>query len=465
MMEFIYGKILYLWTRKAGCQDVLSKWGRAHSGFLVLFFLFPLLNPFPSQSQETPQSWNIHGQTTAITQAHGGFHSPYEGPNSFRSKWELHTVSVSTLFLGKRLWPGGEFYVNPELAMGRGLSDVLGIAGFPNGEATRVTKENPTLYLARLFLRQTWNLGGGEEVITDSPNFLAGKRSKRRLALTAGNFAATDLFDDNLYSPHDPSTHFFNWGLMNAGAWDFPADTRGYTWGFALDFTWDRWSARWGSFLVSTSANGLNFDMQITQARGDVAEIEHRHLWGEREGAVRFLLFMNQAFMGSYRESLNLKPQGPNIEDTRQPGRKKYGWTISAQQEVIRDLGTFLRVGWNDGKTESWMFTEIDRSLAWGVSLGGRSWDRPLDRLGLAIMANGLSQDHREYLAAGGLGFMLGDGRLNYAPEGIVEGYYAFTFFNEATNISLDVQRVWNPGYNHDRGPVTIFGLRLNLAI
>jgi high affinity Mn2+ porin len=443
----------------------LARAGGGKAVFWSIFFLFPLLHPSACQAQEDPQSWNIHGQTTAISQAHGAFHSPYEGPNSFRSRWELHTISVSTLFLGKRLWPGGELYVNPELAAGRGLSDVLGIAGFPNGEATRVTEEKPTLYLARLFLRQTWNFEGEEEGIADSPNFLAGKASKRRLALTAGNFASTDLFDGNLYSPHDPSTHFFNWGLMNAGAWDFPADTRGYTWGFALDFAWDRWSARWGSFLVPNSPNGLNFDMQITQARGDVAEVEHRHRWGEREGAVRFLFFMNRAFMGSYRESLNLKPQGPNIGDTRQPGRKKYGWAISAQQEVTRDLGIFLRAGWNDGKTETWMFTEIDRSLAWGVSLAGRPWNRPRDRLGLALMVNGLSRDHREYLAAGGLGFMLGDGRLNYAPEEIVEGYYAFSFFNEATNISLDVQRVRNPGYNHDRGPVTILGLRLNLAM
>ena len=431
----------------------------------IIFLFLILLSPSLSWSQDEEQSWNVHAQITTISQAHGEFHSPYAGPNSFQSRWELHSVSVSTLFLGKRLWSGGELYVNPELAAGRGLSDVEGIAGFPNGEATRITREKPTLYMARLFLRQTWNFEGEEETVADSPNFLAGRRSGRRLTLNIGNFAATDIFDDNHYSPHDPSNYFFNWGLMDAGAWDFPADTRGYTWGFSLELTWDRWSTRLGSFLVANSPNGPNFDMQLARAHGDVAEIEHRHFLGDRKGAVRLLLFANHAFMGSYRDSLNLNPQAPNLADTRKPGRIKYGLAMSMDQEVTRDVGVFLRLGWNDGKTESWMFTEIDQSLALGVSIGGRPWDRPKDRLGFAYMVNGLSRDHRDYLAAGGLGFQLGDGRLNYVPEQIIEGYYALGIFREPSNISIDVQQIWNPGYNHDRGPVTIFGLRLNLAI
>ncbi len=430
----------------------------------ISFFLI-LLIPSLSWSQDSSQSWNVHAQTTTISQAHGGFPSPYSGSNSFQSRWEWHSINVSTLFLGKRLWSGGELYVNPELSTGRGLSGAEGIAGFPNGEATRVTAEKPTLYLARLFIRQTWNFGHEEEAVEDNPNLLAGQRSGRRLTLTVGNFAVTDIFDDNRYSPHDPSNYFFNWALMDAGAWDFPADTRGFDWGFSLDWAWDQWSARIGSFLVPNSPNGLYFDKQLTRAHGDVAEIEHRHLLGGRKGTVRLLLFANHAFMGSYRESLNLNPQAPDLANSRKPGRMKYGWAISADQALIEDVGVFLRLGWNNGKTETWMFTEIDQSLALGVSFGGRSWNRPRDRLGLAYMVNGLSRDHRDYLAAGGLGFMLGDGRLNYAPEQILEGYYSLGILKGFSNLSFDVQQVWNPGYNHDRGPVTIFGLRLNLAI
>ncbi|HSR11958.1 MAG TPA: carbohydrate porin, partial [Thermodesulfobacteriota bacterium] len=358
-----------------------------------------------------------------------------------------------------------ELYINPELAAGRGLSDAEGIAGFPNGLATRVTTEEPSLYLARLFLRQNWNLGEKEETVNDDFNQLAGQRSGRRLTLTAGNFASTDVFDYNRYSPHDPSNYFFNWALMDAGAWDFPADVRGYSWGFSLDWTWDEWSARIGSFLVANSPNGKYFDMQIGKANGNVAEFEHRHKWGEREGAVRLLLFANRAFMGSYRDALNLDPHDPDLSRTRKPGRVKYGIASSADQQITRDLGVFLRLGWNNGATESWMFTEIDQSLAFGASLMGRSWNRPRDRIGLAYIMNGLSRDHRDYIAAGGSGFILGDGRLNYSPEQIVEAYYSLGILKSYSNVTFDVQQVWNPGYNRDRGPVTVFGMRLNLAI
>lgn len=432
---------------------------------LSLFFPLLLLLPSLSWTQELPQSWNIHAQSTTISQAHGSFQSPYSGPKSFQSRWEWHTINVSTLFLGKSLWPGGELYVNPELSAGRGLSDAEGIAGFPNGEATRVTTEKPTLYLARLFLRQTWDFGPKEETVEDGFNLLAGKRSGRRLTFTVGNYAVTDTFDDNRYSPHDPSNYFFNWALMDAGAWDFPAGTRGYDWGFTLDFTWDRWSARIGSFLVSNSPNSENFDMQVGKAHGDVLEIERRHTLAGRAGTFRLLLFANHAYMGSYRDSLKLNPTAPDLAQTRKPGRIKYGLGISADQEITRDVGIFLRLGWNNGKTETWMFTEIDRSLATGVSIGGRPWNRPRDRVGIAYLVNGLSRDHRDFLAAGGQGFILGDGRLNYAPEQIVEGYYSFGILKGLSNVTIDLQQVWNPGYNQDRGPVTIFGLRLNLAI
>jgi high affinity Mn2+ porin len=415
-------------------------------------------------AQEGPQRWNLHGQATTVTQYHGSFHSPYAGGNSLQSGEELRTSYTSTLFLGLRAWKDVELYINPELQGGEGFSGVTGIAGFTNGEITRVSESKPQVSLARLFLRKTWDLGDDRVFIRDYANQLAGNYSGRRLTVTLGKFAATDIYDYNIYS-HDPRTQFLNWAAMNSGAWDYPADTRGYSWGASLEYTWDSWTARLGSFMVPTGPNGAYFDQDVASARGDVAEVEHRHQFWGRDGAVHLLFFMNHARMGSYRDSLALSPQNPNLADTRQAGRIKYGWAINGEQAITRDIGLFFRMSWNDGATETWHFTEIDRGLALGVSVGGRRWQRSWDRLGLAFVMNGLSPDHRDFLAAGGQGFVVGDGRLNYGLEKILEGYYSLALFNRLSSVTFDFQQVWNPAYNQDRGPVSIFGLRLHLAL
>jgi hypothetical protein len=407
-----------------------------------------------------PETWSFHGQATTITQGHGAFDSPYAGANSFESRREVRNSFTSTLFLGCRPWEGAEFYVNPELAGGQGDSRVLGLAGAPNGEIYRVDSTQLKLSLARLFLRQTWGFGGGSEPVTADQNQLAGARSRHRVVLTAGRIALGDVFDANAYA-HDPRSQFMNWALMDTAAWDYPADTRGYSWGLALELYWDEWAFRTGSFMVPTKANGLSFDHRVEQAHGDVVEVEHDHEIGGQAGHVRLLGYANHADMGSYQASLQQSPLAPDVTATRQPGRVKYGWGLSADQALTADLGAFARAGWNDGRTETWVFTEVDRTLVAGLSLAGSTWSRPQDRLAIALVANGLSPDHRKYLEAGGLGFMLGDGRLNPGQERLIETYYALALGRFFT-ATLDAQRIWNPGYNRDRGPVDLYALRLH---
>jgi carbohydrate-selective porin OprB len=248
---------------------------------------------------------------------------------------------------------------------------------------------------------------------------------------------------------------------MDTSSWDYPADTHGYSWGVAFELYWEDWAFRAGSFMVPTVANGLYFDHQISRAHGDVIEVEHDHEIGGRVGHVRMLGYANHARMGRYRQALEARPGGLDVSETGQPGRVKFGWGLSADQTLTEDLGVFVRTGWNDGHTETWAFTEVDRTLAAGLSLAGSSWSRAQDRLGVALAINGLAPDHRDYLAAGGQGFMLGDGRLNAGQERLLETFYAFALGRFFT-ATLDAQRIWNPGYNRDRGPVDLFAVRLH---
>jgi len=413
----------------------------------------------PAAAQE-PETWSLHGQATTVIQGHGAFPSPYAGVNSLESRKEIRTSFTSTLFLGRRLWEGGELYANPEAAAGQGISRVLGLAGAANGEIYRVDSPELKVSLARVFLRQTWSLGGATEAVAPDANQLGGNRSTRRIVMTVGRFSAGDVFDANAYA-HDPRSQFLNWALMDTATWDYPADTRGYTWGLALEVYLDAWAFRAGSFLEPKEANGLLFDHHVARAHGDVIEVEHGHELDGLPGRIRVMGYANHARMGDYRESLEGNPAAPDVTASRREGRIKYGWGLSAEQALTSDLGGFLRAGWNDGRTETWAFTEVDRTAAGGLSLSGPRWGRPADRLGLAAIVNGLSPDHRAYLAAGGYGFIVGDGRLNAAQERIVEAYYAFEAAHGFT-VSLDAERVQNPAFNRDRGPASIFALRVH---
>jgi high affinity Mn2+ porin len=432
-------------------------------------------NPNPTSGDESTTSakdapandWNsIHGQATMIDQYHGRFTSPYQGPFSLSPNSENRTSLTSTLFLDARLWEFGHYSAegvfNPELAGGRGFSGVNGIAGFTNGEITRVGQPQPTPYIARAILRQTWGLGGEQETAEDTANQIAGKRDVGRFTLSVGKFAFTDFFDNNVYS-HDPRTQFMNWSMMYNGAWDYPANVRGYTYGLVAELNEKFWAVRYGLTAEPVVANGAPLDPRFASAHGQALEWEGR--WGleedEHPGHLRLLAFLNRADMGNYGDALRLTPVNPDVTATR-AYRYKYGFGISFDQELTRDLGAWARVGWNDGHSEAWAFTPIDRSLAGGLLLKGRRWARPDDTIGLGVVANGLAKSHREYLAAGGFDFNIGDGRLNYAWERTVETYYRAAVTKNMF-LTFDYQYVINPAYNRDRGPVSVYSVNAHI--
>jgi high affinity Mn2+ porin len=419
-----------------------------------------LLLPQGARAEET-QAADARFQATYVWQRKPSFRAAYSGQNSLVSAGERSHSFTATAFLGARTWRGGEVYFDPEVAFGAPLSNLTGLGGFTNGETARTTGRNPTFYRARLFLRQTWGLGGEEEQLDSEPNQLAGIVDARRVVLTAGNLSALDIFDDNAYS-HEPRQQFLNWALFTHGAWDFPADARGYSWGAVLEYIAPGWGLRAGRFMQPRQSNGLQLNYSIANSYGDAIELERGYALGGQPGRVRLLAFHNRANMGGFRDALALAPPGaaPDLAVTRR-FRDKRGYGLNIEQGLSQSVGAFLRASRNDGEAETYAFTEIDRSLSGGVLIKGSAWGRIEDSLGFALARNGLSQPHRDYLAAGGMGFFIGDGRLSYRPETIVEAFYNLQL-RQRVWLSLDVQRIANPAYNADRGPVTVWGLRLH---
>src|SRR6266480_2084185 len=416
-----------------------------------------------SCAQDVPEETGAKFQATYVWQRKSPFGAPYSGPHSLSPDREKSYSFTATAALGTRAWTGGEFYFNPEVAQGVPLSGLTGLGGFTNGEIARTSGPNLHFYRARLFARQTWGFGGGSERVDSDANQLAGSVDRQRLVLTAGNLSVLDVFDDNAFS-HDPRTQFLNWSLMTHGAYDFAADARGYSWGLALEYLNDDWTLKAGRFIQPKEPNQLALDPRIFRHYGDQIEIERAHAFAERPGKLRFLAFRNVARMGRYQDALDLAAQtggAPDINAVRTVERVKRGFGFNFEQKVSSGVGLFGRASWADGQTETYAFTEIDRSLSGGVSLKGGTFGRPRDTLGIAFARNSLSTEHRDYLAAGGLGFFLGDGALRYRPESILEAYYSLNVAKAAW-FSADFQRISNPGYNADRGPATVVSARLH---
>jgi high affinity Mn2+ porin len=419
------------------------------------------------KKEEEKQPWlSAHAQATLVTQTHDVFRSPYVGPLSLLPVEKTTSSVTGTLFLDGRLWEtdgwSGELVFNPEMAGGVGLSQSQGIAGFPNGEITRVGILNPTPYFARLFLRQTWGFGGEQEKVEDEANQIAGMRDIDRVTLSVGKFSATDFVDDNVYS-HDPRTQFLPWSIMYNGAWDYPANVRGYTYGIAVDLNQKYWALRYGIFAEPTFANGAQLDPKFIKANGQALELLLRYGLDTRPGNLRLLAYGNRAHMGDYREALDQMPVNPDVTLTR-AYRWKYGFGLSWDQEITKELGIFGRLGWNDGHTESWAFTAIDRLAELGMLLKGKCWCRPNDVVGLVGCIEGLSGDHRNYLGAGGLDFIIGDGKLTYGPEEILDFFYDVQVI-KGIFVTFDFQEVNHPAYNRDRGPVSIYTLRVHIEV
>ena len=405
------------------------------------------------------KNWSIHFQQTVIPQHKPKINAPYSGEFSLSDTSETQTSLTTTIYLGRRLWKGAAAFYNPELAGGSGLSQARGIAGFTNGECFRIGNPSPTIYTARLFLRQDFALKNSKtEIEDDAPNSIGGKRPINRFTVILGKFSIADYFDNNSYA-HDPRSQFMNWALMSTGAWDYPANTRGYTWNVVAEYVREKYAIRAASSLVPTTANGPDLNWNWNGNNSNTLELEKSTTFFGKEGKLRALAFYTTTYMGSYAEAI--KQTNPDVALTRKDGRTKYGFGINYEQELTKESGLFLRASWNDGNNETWAFTEIDHSVSGGF-VKDNLFGRKQDRLNIGFAVNGISDLHRQYLAKGGYGFIIGDGKLpNYGLETIFEINYNAKI-TDWLSVTPDYQLVINPAYNQDRGPVHAMALRFH---
>lgn len=423
--------------------------------------------PVPAQdapATATTENWAVHGQATIVVQGVTGFASPYAGPNSLAPNQVQETIDA-TAYVGVRPWAGAELWANPEIDQGFGLSNTLGVAGFPSAEAYKVGKSAPYLRLQRLFLRQTIGLGGGVDQVEGAANQLASQRDANRIVLTIGKFGVGDVFDTNAYA-HDPRGDFLNWAVVDGGSFDYAADAWGYSYGAAAEWYQGPWALRLGVFNLSKVPNGETLETNFSQYQLD-AEIEHRHRIAGQPGAVRITVFRNWGRFSRFDDAVALAAatgQPVDLALTRRP-QSRPGADVNVEQALTDTLGVFARAGIADGSIEPYDFTDIDRTAAVGGALSGKGWGRVLDRIGLAGVINGISAAHQRYLNAGGDGVLIGDGQLPHpGDEKIVEAYYDLAV-HKGVNLTLDYQHIANPGYNRDRGPANVLALRLHAEI
>jgi hypothetical protein len=448
---------------------------RASRNGLTLVFLAAISRAASAQTSEPIQSppmtvlphsddtpWWLSGQINLVNQWHGAFPSLYQGENSFRPVAEPTLSRVWTIYAGVQLTSRFEVLLDVESAGGRGLSDALGLAGFTDLDVVRNPDLGAAPYVARVQVHLTVPLSREKMRASRGPMSLATTVPVRRLDIRIGKLSVVDTFDVNSVGS-DSHLQFLNWTIDNNGAYDYAADTRGYTYGAIIDYEAPRWSLRGAEALMPTVANGIVLDWNLRHARGENLELELR----PREGVVvRLLTFMNHANMGSYDEAIRAFEAGtdekPDIEAHRVEGRGKAGVGINAEYALPSGVRLFGRAGWNDGRNESFAYTEVDHTAEIGGDVSGRRWNRPFDRVGAAAVSNGLSSLHRDYLRLGGSGFLLGDGTLTYGRETIVETYYTAHLWR-GVFASADVQHIVSPGYNRDRGPVTVGTIRLHV--
>jgi high affinity Mn2+ porin len=412
-----------------------------------------------TNSPPEEQNWNWHVQNTDIVQGYPGFPAQYSGPNSLPPGGGTRETVSADLMAGVRLWAGAEAHIDGLMWQGYGLDNTLGTEGFPNGEATRLGTREPDATIARLFVRQAIGFGGEQETVEDGPFTLAGKQDVSRLTFTIGKMSVKDIFDNNTYA-NDPRTQFMNWGLMANEAWDYPANALGYITGFAAELNQPVWTLRYGMFQVPEVSNGSSLDAHYLEAWAMVAEFERRFAVNKHPGTIRFLAYLNRAHMGSYQDAVDSPIRPANITASAEY-RYKYGFGLNLEQEIVNNLGFFSRLGWSDGQNQAWMFSDVDYTATAGISIKGESWHRPSDAFGLAGVLNGISNVHQEFFEAGGTGILAGDGNLNYGWEKILETYYDCQIW-KTIHGALDYQFITDPAFNHDRGPVSVFGARIH---
>ena len=410
--------------------------------------------------------WWISGQANWISQWHPAFRSPYQGVHSLSPEAQDATSRVLTLFTGLRLTGTTEFLLDVQETAGHGIGEALGLAGATNLDVVRNPLLSKAPYVARLMWHQIIPLSGEKAISVRTPFSLFSTLPVRRLEVRFGKFSMADFFDLNGYGS-DTNFQFMNWAVDNNGTYDYAADTRGFTFGAMLEYHDRRWAVRFAEGLMPKVANGIHLDADVSRTRAENIEFEvHGVVLRKQQGIVRFLSFVNHANMGSYREAVDNFLAGittkPDI--TAHPLRTtiKYGFGVNFEQPLNDWMGVFGRWGWNEGRHESYAYTEVDQTAQIGAGANGKPWHRKFDRAGLVFVSNGISRDHQEYLALGGLGFLLGDGGLRYGRENIVETYYTLHVWR-GIYPSFGLQHINNPGYNRDRGPVIVPSLRLHL--
>jgi hypothetical protein len=412
----------------------------------------------------------LSGQANVIFQGRLPFHSPYQGPNSFRNSAEYKTSLLGTAYTALR--PTRSIRYNTDLILdiessgGRGLSEALGLAGFTNLDVVRNPNLGSAPYLARYEVHQVFGLTS--QAVPQETNFfaLAPSVPVRRIEFRIGKMTLPDFFDVNEVGS-DSHLQFMNWTVDNNGAWDYAADTRGYTVGGIAEYDDRIWSLRYGLFAMPTVANSIDLDWAFNRAHAHNGEFELRRGFApNHKGTQRVLFYANRAHMGSYREAINAFLTGidpkPTIALHEHFGALKFGFGYNTEQEATPNLRLFGRFGWNDGKTESFAYTEVEQTVEAGGDYAGTRWHRPLDKIGLAVVSNAIKRDHQDYLKYGGLGFLLGDGKLKYGRENIVESYYNLHAWR-GLFYAVDVQHIIDPGYNRDRGPAWVGSVRTHV--
>jgi high affinity Mn2+ porin len=412
-----------------------------------------------AQPAATQQNWNWHVLNTDVLQWHPAFPARYYGPNSLASQAASSETVDLDVMAGLRLWKGAELHVDGLAWQGFGLSHTLGLEAFPNAMAYKIGARLADATFARVFIRQTIGLGGAQQDVPDDPLHLAGKQDESRLVVTLGEISVLDIFDNNAYAG-DPTKQFLNWALVGNEAWDYPANSLGYITGAAFEWYQPPWVLRYGLFQVPRQSNGLAEDPAYLRAWGMVTELERRFNLRQHPGALRLLAYVNRARMGSYQDAID-DPLRPADISLTQAYRYKFGLCLNLEQEVMKDAGLFMRLGWSDGDNEAWVYSDVDQSASMGLSLSGDLWNRPNDTFGLAGVLSAMSSVHQQFLEDGGTGILAGDGALSYGLEKSLETYYNFALW-KSVHITADYQFFINPAFNRARGPVSVLGARLH---
>lgn len=429
----------------------------------------PPANPADSAAIAKPtgdtveQDFAFHAQATFVVQGNPAFHAAFTGDNSLRARGETRETIDFTIFAGVRPWRGAELWINPEIDQGFGLSNTLGAAGFPSGEAYKIGKQAPYFRLQRLFFRQTIGLGGEREAVAGDLNQVGGNRALDRIVVTLGKFSVGDVFDSNSYA-HDPRADFLNWTLLDGGSFDYAADAWGYSTGGAVELYRGRYALRAGLFNLSKVPNGVSLERDFHQYQL-IAEAEEDHMLGGRAGKLKLTGYVSHGNMARLDDATALGATTGTVPDVMLVRRfaSRFGVSANLEQSVTDNLGVFARAGIADGRYEAFEFTDVDRSFAVGLSLKGASWGRADDRIGAAAVVNQASAARLRYLAAGGLGILIGDGALLHAgDEQIIETYYDYAVA-KAAHLTADFQLLTHPAYNRDRGPVAVFAARFHV--